>query len=87
MQAIVVETTERLIELQKEANGRLQRNVWPSILRQMEIELYLEENCLGKHKRVLKECFWRKNPTGLADLQTSSMSEIELLLVDYVVKL
>ena len=53
----------------------------------MEIEHDLEANCLDKHKRMLKEGVWRKNPTGLADLQTSLMAEIEPLLVDYVVKL
>ncbi len=33
MQDILVETSYCLIELQKEANGQLQHNVWPSILR------------------------------------------------------
>ncbi len=64
VQAILVETSDRLIELQKEAHGQIQRNVWPSILRKMEIEHDLEANCLDKHKRMLKECVWRKNPTG-----------------------
>jgi hypothetical protein len=36
---------------------------------------------------MLKDHVWRKNPIGLADSQTSPMAEIELLLVDYVVKL
>jgi hypothetical protein len=53
----------------------------------MEIEHDLGANYLNKHKRMLKECVWSKNPAGLADLQTSPMTEIELLLVDYVVKL
>ncbi len=53
----------------------------------MEIEHDLEANCLNKHERMLKEHVWRKNPTGLADFQTSLMAEIEPLLVDYVVKL
>jgi hypothetical protein len=87
MQDILVETSYRLIESQKEANGRLHCNVWPSILRQMDIVHDLEANCLDKHIRMLKERVWRKNPTGLADSQTSPMAEIEPLLVDYVVKL
>jgi hypothetical protein len=53
----------------------------------MEIEHDLEVNCLDKHKMILKEHVWRKNPAGLTDLQTSPMEEIELPLVDYVVKL
>jgi hypothetical protein len=87
MQAVLVETSDHLIELQKEANGQPHHNVWPGILRQMEIEYDLDENYLNKHKRMLEECVWSKNPTWLADLQTSAMTEIEPLLVDYAVKL
>ncbi len=82
-----METSDRLIESHKEANGQLKRKVWPSILRQMEMEHGLEANIFDKHKRMLKERVWRKNPTGLADSQTSPMAEIEPLLVEYVVKL
>ncbi len=87
MQAILVETSDPLIELHEEANGQLQHDVWPDILRQMDIEHEVEANYLDKHKRMLKERVWRKNSMGLADLQTSAMTEIEPLLVDYVVKL
>ncbi len=86
--AILVEASTRLIKVQKEAtNGILPRNGWSNILRQLEVEYDLDINALNAHNALLKDRGRMKNPIGLGELQKSPMLEIELLLVDYILKL
>jgi len=85
---IIEEASQRLLDAQKKSNGRLKRNAIKTIIRDLEVENELDEGYLDEHIATVKTRVYRSgNASGLGNSQTSPLSELEPLLIDYCIKL
>ena len=87
--------SQRILDAQKidraqkaQHRVRLKRNSVKTIYRDLEVENELEEGYFDDHVEAIKSCVYRgKKASGLGNSQTSPLSELEPLLVDYCIKL
>jgi hypothetical protein len=84
--------SQRVLDAQKinraQNMGRLKHNSFKTILRDLEVENELEEGYFDDHVEAIKSRVYRgKKASGLGNSQTSPLSELEPLLVDYCIKL
>jgi hypothetical protein len=87
--------SQRILDAQKidraqkaQHRVRLKRNSVKTIYRDLEVENELEEGYFDDHVEAIKSRVYRgKKASGLGNSQTSPLSELEPLLVDYCIKL
>ncbi len=78
--------SQQLLNAQK--IGRLKHNAFKTIYRDVEVENELNQGYFDEHVAAIKSRVYRgKNASGLGNSQTSPLSELEPLLVDYCIKL